>query len=335
MRRSSIISEGMRASPRYSGSSIPPLSMALGSSHRRSSPRRSSPRQSSPRQSSPRRSSQSKSSPGSSRSSERERLRIEIDATKERANALQKEQNALEIRIAKAQEKLQGKPPALKALDSRRFRKFIFFQKSVGALIRQIGARLDCKISRDGDVIRPIQRVVENLIAETVRRALSYTESRDRVTLETDDVRKGLEESVAQKYKFPFTLAQTIVSENNRRRQLPNIYYPEGPRFVKHKGMHDEFTEDGFRRVSMSILADKASTRAGVKINDDRKVVEVQEYRISEDAFHMLRDIAHFFIYCIVERLKLYKAHDQVFPKLNDLQRALENMNINASFIDG
>ena len=304
--------------------------MALGSSHRRSSPRRSSPRQSSPR-----RSSQSKSSPGSSRSSERERLRIEIDATKERANALQKEQNALEIRIAKAQEKLQGKPPALKALDSRRFRKFIFFQKSVGALIRQIGARLDCKISRDGDVIRPIQRVVENLIAETVRRALSYTESRDRVTLETDDVRKGLEESVAQKYKFPFTLAQTIVSENNRRRQLPNIYYPEGPRFVKHKGMHDEFTEDGFRRVSMSILADKASTRAGVKINDDRKVVEVQEYRISEDAFHMLRDIAHFFIYCIVERLKLYKAHDQVFPKLNDLQRALENMNINASFIDG
>ena len=259
----------------------------------------------------------------------------QIDETIKEIERLKKEQNALEIRIAKAQEKLQGKPPALKALDSRRFRKFIFFQKSVGALIRQIGARLDCKISRDGDVIRPIQRVVENLIAETVRRALSYTESRDRVTLETDDVRKGLEESVAQKYKFPFTLAQTIVSENNRRRQLPNIYYPEGPRFVKHKGMHDEFTEDGFRRVSMSILADKASTRAGVKINDDRKVVEVQEYRISEDAFHMLRDIAHFFIYCIVERLKLYKAHDQVFPKLNDLQRALENMNINASFIDG
>ena len=258
-----------------------------------------------------------------------------FDETIKEIERLKKEQNALEIRIAKAQEKLQGKPPALKALDSRRFRKFIFFQKSVGALIRQIGARLDCKISRDGDVIRPIQRVVENLIAETVRRALSYTESRDRVTLETDDVRKGLEESVAQKYKFPFTLAQTIVSENNRRRQLPNIYYPEGPRFVKHKGMHDEFTEDGFRRVSMSILADKASTRAGVKINDDRKVVEVQEYRISEDAFHMLRDIAHFFIYCIVERLKLYKAHDQVFPKLNDLQRALENMNINASFIDG
>ena len=259
----------------------------------------------------------------------------QIDETIKEIERLKKEENALEIRIAKAQEKLQGKPPALKALDSRRFRKFIFFQKSVGALIRQIGARLDCKISRDGDVIRPIQRVVENLIAETVRRALSYTESRDRVTLETDDVRKGLEESVAQKYKFPFTLAQTIVSENNRRRQLPNIYYPEGPRFVKHKGMHDEFTEDGFRRVSMSILADKASTRAGVKINDDRKVVEVQEYRISEDAFHMLRDIAHFFIYCIVERLKLYKAHDQVFPKLNDLQRALENMNINASFIDG
>jgi histone H3/H4 len=259
----------------------------------------------------------------------------QIDETIKEMERLKKEKNALEIRIAKAQEKLQGKPPALKALDSRRFRKFIFFQKSVGALIRQIGARLDCKISRDGDLIRPIQRVVENLIAETVRRALSYTESRDRVTLETDDVRKGLEESVAQKYKFPFTLAQTIVSENNRRRQLPNIYYPEGPRFVKHKGMHDEFTEDGFRRVSMSILADKASTRAGVKINDDRKVVEVQEYRISEDAFHMLRDIAHFFIYCIVERLKLYKSHDQVFPKLNDLQRALENMNINASFIDG
>jgi histone H3/H4 len=305
--RSSVISEGMRRA-----SSLSDRSFAfVGRSSVISEGMRQSPRKSA------------------------EIRQNQIDETIKEIERLKKEQNALEIRIAKAQEKLQGKPPALKALDSRRFRKFIFFQKSVGALIRQIGARLDCKISRDGDVIRPIQSVVENLIAETVRRALSYTESRDRVTLETDDVRKGLEESVAQKYKFPFTLAQTIVSENNRRRQLPNIYYPEGPRFVKHKGMHDEFTEDGFRRVSMSILADKASTRAGVKINDDRKVVEVQEYRISEDAFHMLRDIAHFFIYCIVERLKLYKAHDQVFPKLNDLQRALENMNINASFIDG
>ena len=305
--------------------------MALGSSHRRSSPRRSSPRQSSPR-----RSSQSKSSPGSSRSSERERLRIEIDATKERANALQKQQNALEIRIARAQEKLQGKPPALKALDATRFRELLFLQKSVGALIRQIGGEVyELKIAKDGEVIRPIQRVVENLIAETVQRALSYTESRDRVTLETDDVRKGLEESVAQKYKFPYTLAQTMERENNRRRQLPKIYYPEGPRFVKHRGMHDEFTDDGFRRVTMSILADKASTKAGVQINDDRRVVQVQEYRISQDALHMLRDIAHFFIYCIVERLKVLKPHDQVFPNKNDLQRALENMNINASFIDG
>lgn len=191
------------------------------------------------------------------------------------------------------------------------------------------------KIAKDGEVIRPIQRVVENLIAETVQRALSYTESRDRVTLETDDVRKGLEESVAQKYKFPYTLAQTMERENNRRRQLPKIYYPEGPRFVKHRGMHDEFTDDGFRRVTMSILADKASTKAGVQINDDRRVVQVQEYRISQDALHMLRDIAHFFIYCIVERLKVLKPHDQVFPNKNDLQRALENMNINASFIDG
>jgi len=179
--------------------------------------------------------------------------------------------------------------------------------------------------------------VVENLIAETVRRALSYTESRGRVTIETDDVRKGLEESVAQKYKFPFTLAQTIASENDRRSQLRSIYgiNNDGTRFVKKKGIHDEFTDDGFRRVTMSILADKASTKAGVKINDERKVVEVQEYRISEDAFHMLRDISHFFIYCIVERLKLYKAHDEVFPKLNSLQMALENMNIDASLIDG
>jgi len=249
---------------------------------------------------------------------------------------LKKQQNALEIRIAKAQEKLQGKPPALKALDATRFRELLFLQKSVGALIRQIGGEVyELKIAKDGEVIRPIQRVVENLIAETVQRALSYTESRDRVTLETDDVRKGLEESVAQKYKFPYTLAQTMERENNRRRQLPKIYYPEGPRFVKHRGMHDEFTDDGFRRVTMSILADKASTRAGVKINDDRRVVQVQEYRISQDALHMLRDIAHFFIYCIVERLKVLKPHDQVFPNKNDLQRALENMNINASFIDG
>lgn len=179
----------------------------------------------------------------------------------------------------------------------------------------------------------PIQRVLENLIAETVQMALSYTENRKKVSLEEDDVRNGFE-AFAKRYKFPYGLATTVQLENGRRRHLPKIFEIDGQRYVKRRGKHDEFNDNGFRNILTLVATEIATKKARVKIGDEKKVVEVKKYRISEKAFHVLRDIAHFFIYCIVDRFKVLKPHDQVFPNLNVLQQALETMNINASFVD-